>query len=989
MQADRWVRLEQLFADALALEPAEREAFLQRHCADDAALRDEVAELLRSHDASGVLDSAPHSTPDSTEVAAPLPSLSAGACLGAWRIEHLIGRGGMGEVYMAARIDAAFEQRVALKVLRHEAVGQLQRFHDERRILARMEHPGIARLLDGGIAPDGRPYTVMEFVEGVSLTEYCRERHASLGERLALFAQVCDAVAFAHRNLVIHRDLKPDNILVDAQGRVKLLDFGIAKLLDATATAAEADITIAPFTPDYAAPEQLSGQHITTATDIYALGALLFELLSGERPFRMRGLPSSQVLKLVLDRDAPIPSRVAQGNANAPIPPRQLRGDLDAIVAKCLRKDPLHRYETVNALLRDVRSHTRHEPVSARDGARLYTYARFIRRNKWAVSGVAALFVSLAAGLAGTLWQARRAETQARTAMAVQGFLGDIFRANTSSQDDPLKARLTTARELLDLGAKKIDTAMVDAPAAKLTVLTLLGELYDDLSLDNEAVRLRQQRVELARKLYGSDSIESAEALLELAGSMYYASNATQEREKILLDASAILDRRGDHSSATRASLLIKQTEHYYSVDAPRALADAREAVRLFEAMPASAALGEALYARALSEHNNGSVREAVASLQRAIDISRAADGYPNPSLPRYYAYLGQYQYRMQDIAHAEESARLAFQLAIAMNGERHTDTLQAQMRLGRQLFDSGHTQEGLALLQSAQKHAIESRGADDPVHTPLLVMEWGAEQVRYGLLEDGLASLDSAIANRRRLRPGSTYLATALEVAASDLLELGRVDDARRNLDEASAIKLKAGVAPRSARFNFNTGVRIRLALIDNQPETARSLLDELAVDADESLGISFTAIEQSLARADVELASGHAEVAAQLAGQVRDKMDKSHLSTFLPFYVIRADLIQGQAALLAQRPADALPVLQRTLDMRVALLAPTSPRIAEAQIALARCQSALGENEKADALAKAAADILATHPRVGSQYREPLRLWQAAREFSAKAKK
>ncbi|MEO5560861.1 MAG: serine/threonine-protein kinase, partial [Dokdonella sp.] len=253
MQRERWNRLEQIFADALDMPENARSAFLDRACSNDAELRREIDQLLRAHDAPGVLDVAPHAA----ETPPLNPSLAAGTSLGAWRIDKIVGRGGMGEVYAASRADATFEQRAALKLLRYEAAGQMERFHAERRILARLEHPGIARLLDGGVAQDGRPYTVMEYVEGQSLTDYCRARHASLRERLALFAQVCDAVAFAHRNLVIHRDLKPANILVDADGNVKLLDFGIAKLLDATASPQNADNTIAPFTPDYAAPEQL------------------------------------------------------------------------------------------------------------------------------------------------------------------------------------------------------------------------------------------------------------------------------------------------------------------------------------------------------------------------------------------------------------------------------------------------------------------------------------------------------------------------------------------------------------------------------------------------------------------------------------------------------------------------------------------------------------------------------------------------------------
>lgn len=968
---ERWTRLEQLFADALAMPATARPAFLQRACADDVGLAQEVECLLDAHDAPGVLDTAPHAV----EAVTAHPSLVPGTCLGAWRIDTMIGRGGMGEVYAATRIDAAFEQRAALKLLRYEAVAETDRFQSERRILAKLEHPGIARLLDGGMAPDGRPFTVMEYVEGQSITDYCRARASSLHERLALFAQVCEAVAFAHRNLVIHRDLKPDNILVDARGGVKLLDFGIAKLLDTTASTADVDNTTAPFTPDYAAPEQLSGQPVTTGTDIYALGVLLFELLTGERPLRTRGLPSTHALKLILDRVAPQPSALARDRFDVPLPARLLIGDLDAIVTKCLRKEANHRYETVNGLKRDLVAHLQKEPVLARDGARLYVLGRLLRRYRWAVAGVSLLIFALAAGLAGTIWQARRAETQTRISVAVQAFVSDLFRANSRNQDDPVKARQTTARELLDLGAKKIDSGMADAPQAKLSVLKLLGQLYDDLSLDDESTHLRLEAVALSRSLYGTDSSETANALLELAGSMHYTPSALTERQKILEETTAILDRKGDSTSATRGLLLQKLAEHTYGTDARKALAYAQQAVRLFEAKPVSADLAESLYNRALCEHNVGLVRDAVATLTRAVEISRLVDGYPNPSLPRYYAYLGQYQSRVQDLTSAEASTRLALQMARAINGEKHVDTMQIEMRLGRILFDSGRTQEGLALVQTAKQRALDIRGADDPEHTPLMLTEYGSAQVRMGLVEEGVVDLQAAIANRRINRPGTSNLATSIEIMASALVEQGHNVDALKYLDEATSIKTTGGIAPRTARNNFNTGTRIRLALAEGHPETARSLLNELFVDADETLGISFTLIDHSLFEADIELAEGRSLDAAELARRVRGKLESSGLVAHLPFYAMRADLVEGEAALQDQRPAVALPLLQRTLAQREKILAASSARIAEAKVALAECHLALGNVDEARALAAQATAIHALHAALGEQYLRPLR--------------
>ncbi|MEP7096635.1 MAG: serine/threonine-protein kinase [Dokdonella sp.] len=984
MQRERWIRLEQLFAEALALPIATRSAFLERSCAGDIALRQEIVDLVRSHDAAGVLDAAPALYAADT-AAAPRPSLAMGTRLGPWRIEKMIGRGGMGEVYAAMRTDGAFEQRIALKLLRYEASGQLERFHAERRILAKLEHPGIARLLDGGTTPDGRPYTVMEYVEGAPITAYCCKGRQGLRERLELFARVCDAVAYAHSHLVIHRDLKPANILVDPQGEIKLLDFGIAKLLDVVVAERDADTTIAPFTPDYAAPEQLTGQPVSTATDIYALGVLLFELLTGERPLPMQGLPSVHALSLALDRNAPAPSRIARASRAAPLPAHRLTGDLDAIVAKCLRKNPAHRYETINGLKLDIQRHLRNEPVLAREGARLYVFGRLLQRYRWAAAAVFAVVVALAFGLAATLWQAHRAETQSRTSAAVQTFLRDLFRANTSSQDDPVKARQTTARQLLDLGAKKIGTSMNDAPAAKLSILSVLAQLYDDLALDDEAVKLRRESVSLAQTLHGANSAETARTLIELAGSMH-ASSAVNERLKVLDTAAAVLDHRRDFDSELRAELLARQSEHYQSVDLPRALDYARQSVRLFETWPPSVDLAESLYVRGLIEQNLGLVHESASSLHKAIEVSRTVEGFPNPSLPRFYAFLGQAQQRMQDLAGAETSARLALQTARAVNGENHVDTLQTEMRLGRMLFDTGRTQEGLRLLRAAKERALKIRGPDDPFHTPPALLEYGYGQARAGRLEEGLSDMQAAIANRRIHRPGTIPLANMLDAAASALVDLGHFDGALAYLDEANSIRSNGGAVARTLAYNLNTSTRIHMALAQDNAETAQSSLADYFVDHDETHGFSNTEIERWLLEAEVDLEAGHATLASGLAKRVRIAIEQSGLAAYLDFHAMRADLIEGKAALQNNQPAVALPLLQRTLKVREKLLDPSSPRIAEAQIALAECHLALNEKPQAQALALSAKAIHAQHKDLGDPYRQSLRKLQD--DLAAKTK-
>jgi serine/threonine protein kinase len=397
-----------LLDELLDLPETERFASLRGRGIQDTAVAREVESLLRAASASNdFLSKTPRRRADDALQHAP-----AGTRLGVWRIVRLIGHGGMGDVYEATRAQGDFEHRVAIKLLRREAVAQLKRFEAERQILARLEHPCIARLYDGGITDDERPYMVMEYVEGLSITDYCAQKRASLQERLALFIQVCAAVTYAHQNLIVHRDLKASNILVTTTGTVKLLDFGIAKLLDAQ-SARMTHAAGAPLTPICAAPEQLTGAPVTTATDVYALGLLLFELLTGTHPWIGTDTPILLALRTALQRPAPVASGVAMVTANAPVLPRLIRGDLDAIVAKALRNEPAHRYATVDSLKLEIDRLLAGEPIEARKGARLYIVGRILRRYRWAAT---AIVVLIASALSVIAWQARQVSIEREAA---------------------------------------------------------------------------------------------------------------------------------------------------------------------------------------------------------------------------------------------------------------------------------------------------------------------------------------------------------------------------------------------------------------------------------------------------------------------------------------------------------------------------------------------------------------------------------------------
>jgi len=380
-----WNQVRDLFQAAAELPPPARAAMLDRDCAD-ARVRAEVDSLLAAHDESGTfLEKSVWDFIDAAE-----GDRLAGAMIGPYRVVRQLGHGGMGTIFLAIRDESEFSQRVAIKLVRGGG-GQsfVQRFRQERQILAALEHPNIARLLDGGTTADGLPFIAMEYVDGIPIDDYCRAHALSIPQRLRLFLQLCDAVQYAHRNLVIHRDIKPQNVLVTADGVPKLLDFGIAKLVS-PATRPDATVT-RMMTPEYASPEQLLGEAVTTATDVYSLGVLLFELLTRAKPFSATRAPRDE---------APRPSAAS----------RALRGDLDNIVAAAMDVSPARRYGSVEQLADDVRRHLSGHPIAARRATLRYRASKFVRRNKLGVAAAAAIVAVTAVAFAATLHQKRIAE---------------------------------------------------------------------------------------------------------------------------------------------------------------------------------------------------------------------------------------------------------------------------------------------------------------------------------------------------------------------------------------------------------------------------------------------------------------------------------------------------------------------------------------------------------------------------------------------------
>ena len=420
MTPERWKQVESLFEKALEIAPEERKTFLQNSCNGDDELRREVETLLESHSrADKFMDQRSDFFPDESLEKA-LSARAEGEMIGPYRIVREIGRGGMGAVYLAERADQQYQKQVAIKLIKRgmDTDAVLRHFRNERQILASFDHPTIARLFDAGTTQDGLPYFVMEYVEGTRIDSFCKEHALLIRQRLELFREACAAVSYAHRHAVIHRDIKPSNILVTNEGRAKLLDFGIAKILQPS-NGAELLMTATgarPMTPEYASPEQIAGKPLTTASDVYSLGVVLFELLTGELPYQVSSSSPFEIARAIADTTPKKPSTAVIGrDRNSKLQilnPRLLRGDLDNIVLKALRKEPERRYASVEHLSEDIRRHLEARPVIARRDTLAYRAIKFAQRNRALTATAALVIVSLIGGLFATTWEAHRARAE-------------------------------------------------------------------------------------------------------------------------------------------------------------------------------------------------------------------------------------------------------------------------------------------------------------------------------------------------------------------------------------------------------------------------------------------------------------------------------------------------------------------------------------------------------------------------------------------------
>jgi len=697
MDTERWRCLSAVFDQVVEAPPAERTALLDLTCHGDGKLRLEVQSLL---DADAAGDAFERHAPKvrnavAVEWARDVDAAPVGSIIGSWRMLRELGRGGMGVVMLAERVDGQFEQRVALKLIKRgmDSEAVLTRFLRERQILARLSHPNIARLLDGGLSADGRPYFVMEYVEGAPILDYCTGHSLGLRARLDCVLQICAALQFAHRRLVVHLDIKPSNVIVTENGEVKLLDFGIAKLLgEVPADAAMVTHTHRqrPLTPGYASPEQLLGEQVSTATDVYGIGCLLYELLTGYRATGTVAPASLDEALQGLNRNEPLaPSKAGFAQKVPDIPLRKLRGDLDTIALKALKSEAERRYPTVDALAEDLRRFLDGQPIAARRDTLLYRTGKFVARHRFGVALAILGFAGLVATTTFALMQAASARAHALRAQAVTQYLVDVFRvADPKRMPGGLKL---SVREVLDAGAKRLQSQLDQQTQLEASFSVVLGSIYQGLGENDRAIDLLQHSLNL-RAADGPGDVSHADTLALLARAQY---------------------EKGDYSSAAATST--------------RARAEHLARGRIDSPMIANDLALQGEIARREGEFAKGA-----ALLARALAMSRSTMKSPNAQIAAQLNQLAALYGDMNRIEQATQLTEQSLAMFRTLYGENHLDVAENLVNLGVFLMQTDHIARALPVFDEAI--AIYRRLL--PANHPLLALALANEARAFDRLK-------------------------------------------------------------------------------------------------------------------------------------------------------------------------------------------------------------------------------------------------------------
>jgi serine/threonine-protein kinase len=976
LSAADWPTVSALLDEALALPESERDTFVQSLEGERAAYRDTLRALLAQ--AAGVeTDDFLATLPQLTRVAerGPLTELSAGESIGPYRLISELGTGGMGAVWLAERSDGQLKRKVALKLPRLVwAKGLAERMARERDILASLEHPHIARLYDAGVDQHGRPYLALEYVEGQPIDVYAKERHLSVRQKLDLLLQVCAAVAFAHSRLVVHRDLKPSNILVTADGQVRLLDFGIAKLMEGDSTQETQLTQLAgrALTLDYASPEQIKGGPIGTASDVYSLGVVAYELLTGAKPYKLKRGSAAELEEAIATAD---PSKVSD-TAAALQDKRALKGDVDAILNKALKKVPAERYPTIDALAQDLTRHLNDEPVSAQPDAFAYRAAKFIQRYRVQTAAGSVAVLALAIGAALALWQATEARAKAAEAMresnratAVQTFLKEIFAANDGTQEDPLKAQNTTARELLDRGAERIRTSLQSEPEAKAEVLHTLALMYEGLGLNGKAADLAADRVQLLRQIHGSHHTAVVDALMMQAWLLSEPQEVDRSLQ-LLLEARETLDALGETRTRRRAELLTTLAKLYSVRSVVDMQAAADEAVQILRGyqVPHEDRMSSALLFAARARTQRGQLVEAEALMRESVAELKKGPTVVQRSLVQTLVSLGEVQGSLMDYTAAEATFGEAMDLARTRLGERDITTLSTQRRFGTMLHASGRRMEGRRLLERTLTDILAVQGEGDPNYTSAARISLASALLAEGELRAALPLAEKGVAPSREHFAGSLVLANELRLLALITMHLGKYDAAAKLMDEAVAIERRMELQP-SVRNRFRLA-QARLALATGRPDAALELLGQVVAPAHAaSLPLDVDAVDRGNLTARAHLQRGEHEQALVAAERARSSIRASTVRERFGALEGEATVAIGLAKLELGQPS-AVETLQDAVGLLSANHSANSPWIAEARLALAEALAQTTAPEKAAAMRLDAERALAV-AGAGSHFR------------------
>jgi len=937
-------RAGELFAQAIDLPAAQRSDWIAEQCRGDETLRADVERLLRADAmAQDFMEQSPVVITDAGPIAA---DTAAPTAFGVYRVVRSIGQGGMGEVWLAERDDGEFEQRVAVKRIAYPTPGLLQRFRQERQILARLEHPNVARLIDGGLDANGIPYLAMEYVEGVPITEYARNRGLDVTACLRLFLRVCEAVQYAHQNLIVHRDLKPSNIFVIADGTPKLLDFGIAKVLTATDTG-EATHTIARLlTPDYAAPEQFSGGAITTATDVYALGVVLYELLTGKRPYRV-------VTTMTAPRSDPLPpSRAIDRTAgNARARRRMLRGDLDRIVSTAIARESAHRYPSAEALAADIRRYLEGRPISVRGDSALYRLGKFARRNRYALAAALLMIAVCIGATAISLRQAQRTSEQAARAQAARQFLVGVFE---QAGPDESKGKSMTAHQLLEKGERQLSGRFVDQPATRADLTGLIGGLYWNVGDYERALTLLKEAENLTQDPRVPDEVK-ARNLAALASIETYNKNnelALRHAQQALSYA----DRAGAAATRERS-------------DARRAIAkalmitggvDGVEVVNQFQALlaedraqygDASDAVAKDLTDLGIALWNTDRTTEAIVASERALEINRVLYGERSAAVSDNLFYIGLSLRKKDDFAGAESLLGKVVDIRTEIYGAGHAETIDARMYLLLMQEEQGRQAETLPARLRLLEDQLRFRDTDPNMLANAYSLLGFTYNVLYRPVEAERVLRESLAIWAKKEGTSESIMSLQPQAALASSLQMqGRYAEAeateRKILAVAGALPLIKSNLLNSERGSLGNLLRMQ----HRYPEALTELRAAVAAIRNNQDSRKFFAVKLYAQLAEAELDAGdpnRARTAAARALELgRAGLPQGNYRLGYPLFALaRVELAQ-------ERAGSAEPLLREALAVRSPPHPPNDPRVLEVKVALVDALTVLGKTTQAETL-------------------------------------